>query len=189
MSWHTHQCLRVFSWEGWPSRWQGRSMLRGYLPVLHRHCNPAVTASLRSRLLYNRVALHPPIIKPRRLAAARRGTTGPAAQSLPRPPRPPTQISFAQVPSPPSLFLLPPAQSPFTPSSPPPTTHPPRLKLGSKQERNAETPHAAGTPASGGYSTMVVQQPSKLRMRVRFPLPAPNSDNQPAAQRQPPAQR
>ena len=25
----------------------------------------------------------------------------------------------------------------------------------------------------GGYSTMVVQQPSKLRMRVRFPLPAP----------------
>src|SRR6202008_1562163 len=27
----------------------------------------------------------------------------------------------------------------------------------------------------GGYSTMVVQQPSKLRMRVRFPLPAPIS--------------
>ena len=26
-----------------------------------------------------------------------------------------------------------------------------------------------------GYSTMVVQQPSKLRMRVRFPLPAPPS--------------
>ncbi len=26
---------------------------------------------------------------------------------------------------------------------------------------------------SRGYSTMVVQQPSKLRMRVRFPLPAP----------------
>lgn len=29
--------------------------------------------------------------------------------------------------------------------------------------------------ASGGYSSMVEQQPSKLNTRVRFPLPAPNS--------------
>ena len=36
--------------------------------------------------------------------------------------------------------------------------------------------HSAATSgASGGYSTMVVQQPSKLNTRVRFPLPAPPS--------------
>ena len=32
-----------------------------------------------------------------------------------------------------------------------------------------------------GYSTVVVQQPSKLRMRVRFPLPAPGPSQAPAS--------